>query len=377
MSLTSAEVSVSRAGTRSSREGSLRVDALVGWRAVLEARECWETLESRQEAGIPCHGWAAAMAIREQHLSEGSRGDDRAAPGLADRAAPIPVVVLARCEGRPVGLWPLQFEPRPLAGRITNLGHGLLPRHAPLLAPEAPPGLDPVDLLHATSTRIAPRARVRLARNAPASSGGQWLRARLETDDGWSRSRGAEEVRLDLREGWSRVAASLTRAFRERAQSSDRRLRGPRGSIRVLSLAPSGPDTAGPLLEDADLDTSPCGPFAGVVRRLVFREAAEGRVSAWLAVDAGGVRAASLIWRRGGQAVELWAGTRSGGSGHDAMAVLRWDQLHELARDPGCAALTLAPGHGTDLVPVPEHQSEIRGALGSALFRCIHRWLQR
>jgi hypothetical protein len=346
---------------------------MVGWRAALTLEDTWQSLEREQADGIPCHGWQALLAVRDR-AHDGELGGAPRGPGRA--ASFRPVVIVARVDGRPVALWPLQIEAGRLVRRITHLGQGWLLRHAPLLSPDAPPQLDPVDLLFSTLPRVGPRALVSLSRTAVSSFGGRWLCEGVDSHRDWRRRPGRVEVRLDLRGGWSRVAASLTQRFRRRADASDRRLRRGPGEFRVLHLADAGVDEASTLLEEASLRPSFHGS-AAMLRDLAARAARSGRVSAWLAVDPNGLRAGSLLWRGGDHAVELWSAQQDGALGFDAMSLLRWDQLHALAADETCSALTLAPGAGADLVAVPEHQSELRGAIGPPWFLELARCLAR
>jgi hypothetical protein len=347
---------------------------MVGWRAALTLQETWQSLERRQPDGLPCHGWEALLAVRERARDQEDPGGSPRSP--AGVPSIRPVVIVARVDGEPVALWPLQIETRRLARRIGHLGQGWLLRHAPLLSPEAPPGLDPVDLLFSTLPRVGPRALVSLSRTAVSTFGGRWLCEGVEWHRDWRRRPGPVEVRLDLRGGWSRVAASLTQRFRRRADASDRRLRRGPGEFRVLHLAEAGVDEARTLLEESSLRPTFHGS-AAMLRDLAERAARSGRVSAWLAVDPNGLRAGSLLWHGGDHVVELWGAHQAGALGVDAMSLLRWDQLHALAADEACSALTLAPGGGADLVAVPEHQGEVRGAIGPPWFLKLARCLSR
>jgi hypothetical protein len=142
----------------------------------------------------------------------------------------------------------------------------------------------------------------------------------------------------------------------------------------VLRLWAEGPDEIATLFEAPNLGRRDAR-LERALRALALRAAEAGRLSVWLALDPGGLRAGSLLWHGSRRAIELWANAEPGPLGNDALAVLRWDQLHALTADDGCDDLTLAPGQGAELVAVPDHQSELCGALGSPLFCALARWL--
>jgi hypothetical protein len=377
MSITSVERRVNAGRLRFAAESRVAVDVLVGWRAALGLADLWSRLEEDAPDGLPCQSWDALVTLHRLHLADGgpARGHPDAGRAGTDREARIrPVIVVLRADGRPVGLWPLQLETGWGACRLRALGHGLLSRHAPLMTPEAPRCIAPIDLLSSLLPRIGPRVHVELAGLSRQTAGGVWVLEGLDPRGPWARRTGPVEVRLDLQGGWARVAASLTQRFRRRASAADRRLRRPPGEFRVLRLSAEGTDEIGTLLEAPNLPGPRPGP-GGLLRELCRRAAEAGRLSAWLALDPGGLRAGSLVWHGSRRAVELWADAEPGPAGRDALDVLRWDQLHALAADERCDDLTLAPGQGSELVAVPDHQSELTGALGSPLFRAVARWL--
>jgi hypothetical protein len=377
MSITSVERRVNAARLRIAAESRLAVEVLVGWRAALGLAEPWSRLEDDVPDGLPCQSWDALVTLHQLHLADAGSSPRHREPGRTgtDREARVrPVIVLLRADGRPVGLWPLQLETAWGTCCLRALGHGLLSRHAPLMTSEAPRGIEPIDLLSSLLPRVGPRVRVDLAGLSRQTAGGDWVVDGLDRRGPWVRRTGPVEVRLDLQGGWARVAASLTQRFRRRASAADRRLRRPPGEFRVLRLFAEGTDEVATLLDAPNLPGPRPAP-GGLLRELCRRAAEAGRLSAWLALDPGGLRAGSLVWHGPRRAVELWADAEPGPVGRDALDVLRWDQLHALTADERCDHLTLAPGQGSELVAVPDHQSELTGALGSPLFRAVARWL--